>query len=172
MTDLTPKPVSASRTVLSVVALPRDSNHYGSVYGGTVMSLVDQAAYTAAIRHARTSVVTVSVDQLTFLRPIGIGDVITVKASVNYVGRTSLEVGVWVETERLTTGEVEHVGTGYLTMVALDADGHPTPVPPLLLETDDDRRRCCAAQARRREQLARVGRDADCCDLDGGNNVS
>ena len=82
------KSVFASQSVLSVVALPRDSNHYGFVYGGTVMGLVNQAAYAAAIRHARQPVVTVCVDHLTFLRPIRIGNVITVKASVNYVGRT------------------------------------------------------------------------------------
>lgn len=156
-----PKPVSASRTVISVVALPRDSNPYGLVYGGTVMGLVDQAAYAAAIRHARMPVVTVSVDHLTFLRSIGLGDVITVRASVNYVGRTSMEVGVRVETERLATGEVEHVGTGYLTMVALDSAGHPTPVPPLMLETDDDRRRNREACERRHGQLARAGRTTD-----------
>ncbi len=152
------KPVSASRTVISVVALPRDSNHYGFVYGGTVMGLVDQAAYAAAIRHARQTVVTVCVGDITFLKRIYVGDVITVRASVNYVGRTSLEVGVRIETERMRTGEVEHVGSAYVTMVALDADGTPVPVPPLELETDDDRRRCCEAAERRRARLAQLGR--------------
>ncbi|HEX2952258.1 MAG TPA: acyl-CoA thioesterase [Armatimonadota bacterium] len=152
-----PNTVCASRSIISVVALPRDSNHYGYVYGGTVMSLVDQAAYAAAIRHARMPVVTVCVDHLTFLRPIHIGDVITVKASVNYAGRTSMEVGVRIETERLTTGEIEHVGSAYLTMVALDAEGKPTPIPPLQLDTEDDKRRFREAQERRKLQLARVG---------------
>jgi acyl-CoA hydrolase len=153
-----PKPVSASRSVISIVALPRDSNHYGYVYGGTVMGLVDQAAYAAAIRHARQPVVTVCVDHLTFLRPIHVGDVIVVKASVNYVGRTSMEVGVRVEAERMTTGEVEHVGSAYLTMVALDSGGQPAPVPPLMLETPEDSRREQNARQRRALQLARVGR--------------
>jgi len=152
------KPVRKSQSVLSVVALPRDSNHYGFVYGGTVMGLVDQAAYTAAVRHARKAVVTVSVDHLTFLRPIHIGDVITVKASVNYVGRTSMEVGVRIETERLTSGEVEHVGSAYLTMVALDPEGKPTPVPSLLLETEEDERRNREARERHAHQLAQIGR--------------
>jgi len=156
------KPVSASRSVISVVALPRDSNHYGFVYGGTVMGLVDQAAYAAAIRHARMPVVTVCVDHLTLLRSIHIGDVITVQASVNYVGRTSMEVGVCVTTERLATGEVEHVGSAYLTMVALDANSRPTPVPPLQLETAEDHRRFQEAQMRRQQQLARVGRTGQC----------
>ncbi len=158
------KTVEASRSVISVVALPRDSNHYGFVYGGTVMGLVDQAAYAAAIRHARQPVVTVCVDHLTFLRPIHIGDVITVRASVNYAGRTSMEVGVRVETERLETGAIEHVGSAYLTMVALDAQGTPTPVPPLALETTEDHRRFREAQERRTRQLARVGRAAETAD--------
>lgn len=152
------KPVSASCSVISVVALPRDSNHYGYVYGGTVMGLVDQAAYATAVRHARRPVVTVCVEHLTFLRPIHIGDVIVVKASLNYVGRTSMEVGVRVETERMATGIVEHVGSAYLTMVALDADGTPTAIPGLAIETPEDARRFAEAQERRRAQLARVGR--------------
>ena len=155
------KSVSASRSIISVVALPRDSNHYGTVYGGTVMGLVDQASYAAAIRHARRAVVTVAVDHMTFLLPIRIGDVITVKASVNYVGRTSMEIGVRIETERLDTGLVEHAGSAYLTMVAVDAQGKPTPVPPLKLDTDEDRRRFHEAQARRTHQLQRAGRPVE-----------
>ncbi|MHB9025904.1 MAG: acyl-CoA thioesterase [Armatimonadota bacterium] len=153
-----PKPISESRTIISVVAQPRDSNHYGVMHGATIMRLVDEAAYAAATRHARLPVVTVCVDHLTFLRPIHIGDVAVIKASVNYVGRTSMEIGVRIETERLATGEVEHVGSGYLTMVAIDQSGSPIPVPPLLLETDDDRRRHCEAQGRREQQLTRAGR--------------
>lgn len=156
-----PKSVTSSQSIISVVALPRDSNHYGFVYGGTVMGLVDQAAYAAAIRHARQAVVTLCVDHLTLLRPIYIGDVITVKASVNYVGRTSMEVGVRVETERLTSGQVEHVGSAYLTMVSLDVQGKPIPVPPLKLESENDHRRYREAQERRACQLARAGRAAE-----------
>jgi acyl-CoA hydrolase len=154
-----PKPVSASQSVISVVALPRDSNQYGYVYGGTVMSLVDQAAYAAAIRHARQPVVTACVDHLTFLKPIHIGDVITVRAQVNYAGRTSMEVGVRLEAERMHTGEIEHVGSAYLTMVALGPDGTPARVPPLRCETPNDCRRTEEARARRRQQLARAGRE-------------
>lgn len=158
LTEPAPKPVSASRTVISVVALPRDSNHYGFVYGGTVMGLVDQAAYAAAIRHARRTVVTVCVENITFLKRIYVGDVITVRASVNHVGRTSMEVGVRIETERMRTGEIDHVGSAYVTMVALDAEGMPAPVPPLLPETETDRRRQCEAAERRRARLAGLGR--------------
>jgi uncharacterized protein (TIGR00369 family) len=152
------KPVSGSRTVISIVAQPRDSNHYGVVHGATIMRLVDEAAYAAAVRHARLAVVTVSVDHLTFLRPVHIGDVAVIKASVNYVGRTSMEIGVRIETERLATGEVEHVGSGYLTMVAIDQCGCPIPVPPLLLETAEDTRRNQEARERRAQQLTRAGR--------------
>ena len=153
------KPVSASRSIISIVAMSRDANQYGNVFGGMIMGLVDQAAFTAAIRHARTpAVVTVSVDHLTFLRPVRVGDVIIVKASVNYVGTTSMEVGVRVETERLSTGEEEHVVSAYLTMVALDQDGKPTPVPPLLLENDLDHCRHAAAQQRRKLRMQIVGR--------------
>lgn len=127
------------------------------------MSLVDQAAYAAAIRHARVPVVTVCVDHLTFLKHIHIGDVITVRASVNYVGNTSMEVGVRVETERMTTGVVEHVGSAYLTMVALGADGNPTVVSPLITETADEKRRQCEAGERRNYQLSLVGRQTGDC---------
>lgn len=163
------KSVQNSATIISLVALPRDSNHYGYVYGGTVMGLVDQAAYAAAIRHARSTVVTVCMDQMTFLRPIHIGDIITVKATVNYVGRTSIEVGVRIETERLKTGEVEHVGSAYMTMVALDENGKPTNVPELHPETCVEKRRFREAQQRREAQLARIGRkrNDDCIENEG-----
>lgn len=163
------KLVINSATIISLVALPRDSNHYGFVYGGTVMGLVDQAAYAAAIRHARRTVVTVCMDQMTFLRPIYIGDIITVKASVNYVGRTSMEVGVRIETERLKTGEVEHVGSAYITMVALDENGKPCAVPELHPESCVEKRRFHEAQDRRELQLARAGRkrNDDCIENSG-----
>ena len=123
------------------------------------MGLVDQAAYAAAIRHARMPVVTVCVDHLTFLKHIHIGDIITVRASVNYVGHTSMEVGVRVETERMTTGVVEHVGSAYLTMVALGEDGKPASVSPLIVETEDEIRRQKEAQERRAYQLSLVGKN-------------
>ncbi|MEI7831620.1 MAG: acyl-CoA thioesterase [bacterium] len=154
------KKASATQSVISVVALPHDSNQYGYVYGGTVMGLVDQAAYAAAIRHARMPVVTVCVDHLTFLKHIHIGDIITVRASVNYVGHTSMEVGVRVETERMTTGVVEHVGSAYLTMVALGEDGKPASVSPLIVETEDEIRRQNEAQERRAYQLSLVGKNS------------
>ncbi len=127
------------------------------------MSLVDQAAYAAAIRHARVPVVTVCVDHLTFLKHIHIGDVITVRASVNYVGSTSMEVGVRVETERMTTGVVEHVGSAYLTMVALGVDGNPTAVSSLIVETAEEKRRQCEARERRKYQLSLMGRQTGDC---------
>ena len=161
--NLPAKPVSNTRSTISVVALPRDSNHYGVVYGGTVMGLVDQAAYCAAIRHARCAVVTVCVEELTLLRAIHIGDVITVKASVNYVGNTSMIVGVRIETEKMVTGVIEHVGSAYLTMVGIDQDGKPTQIPKLILEDDNDKRRFEEAKMRKLKQLARSGKCEAVC---------
>ncbi len=160
---LSAKPVSNTRSTLSVVALPRDSNHYGVVYGGTVMGLVDQAAYCAAIRHARCAVVTVCVEELSLLRAIHIGDVITVKASVNYVGNTSMIVGVRIETEKMVTGVIEHVGSAYITMVAIDENGKPTKIPKLQLENDDDKRRFEEARQRKMKQLSRSGKCEAVC---------
>ncbi len=157
------KPVSNTRSTISVVALPRDSNHYGVVYGGTVMSLVDQAAYCAAIRHTRCAVVTVCVEELSLLRAIHIGDVITVLASVNYVGNTSMIVGVRIETEKMVTGVIEHVGSAYITMVAIDENGKPTIIPKLILENDIDKRRFEEARMRKLKQLARSGKCEAVC---------
>jgi acyl-CoA hydrolase len=143
-----------------------DANSAGSVHGGTVMKLCDEAAGLAAIKHSRCRVVTAGMDRMTFLEPIEIADLVTFKASVNAVWRTSMEVGVRVEAERPRTGEVRHTSTAYLTMVALDEDGRPVDVPPLLVETDDERRREREAQTRRRNRLAerdeiRRARDAE-----------
>ncbi len=161
--NLLPKPVSNTLSTISVVALPRDTNHYGVVYGGTVMGLVDQAAYCAAIRHARCAVVTVCVEELSLLRAIHIGDVITVKASVNYVGNTSMIVGVRIETEKMVTGEIEHVGSAYITMVAIDENGKPTVIPKLILENDTDKRRFEEAKERKSKQLKRCNKyEAEC----------
>jgi len=144
------KPVSASRAVISVAMLPQDTNPYGSIHGGVILKNMDQAAGIAAMRHCRCNVVTASIDSMSFLTPSLVGELVTFKASVNYVGRTSLEVGVRVESENLLTGKVRHSATAYLTFVALDADRRPTPAAPLLLETDEDRRRNAAALKRRK----------------------
>ena len=148
------KPVKESMTELSEVMQPIHANHYGNVNGGVIMNLVDAAAFVVATRHARTNVVTASIDRMVFKSPVYIGDIIILKAAINYVGRTSMEVGVRIETERLKDGVRVNVGSAYVTMVALDKDGKPTDIPELILETDEDRRRNTEAQKRRAIRLA------------------
>jgi len=133
--------------------MPHMANNLGHVFGGVILSLVDRVAAVAAIRHARQPCVTVSVDRVDFHEPIHLGELVVASASVNYVGRTSMEVGVRIEAEHLVTGERRHTNSCYVTFVAIDADGQPVPVRPLLLETEDDRRRHAAAAARRRLRL-------------------
>lgn len=146
------RPVAASRTVFSQIMLPDDANPAGKVHGGTIAKLVDSAGGVAAMRHCRdhaTTVVTARIDAMNFVRPVNIGDVVTLMASVNDVGNTSLEVGVRVEAENIRTGEVKHVASAYLMFVALDAEGRPTWVPPLIVESPEDSRRQRDARARR-----------------------
>jgi acyl-CoA hydrolase len=143
------KRVADSAITMSQLMLPSDANPSGNVHGGSIMKLVDSAVGVVAMRHCRTRVVTARIDEMSFLKPVFVGNVVTLKASVNDTGRTSLEVGVRVEAEDLTSGEVWHVGSAYLIFVALDAAGNPTTVPPLTVETDTTRRRQAEARARR-----------------------
>ncbi len=143
------KRVGDSTVVMAQVMNPQDANPAGNVHGGVIMKLIDTAAGTVAVRHARSNVVTASIDRLDFLGPVFIGDLVTLKASLTYVGKTSMEVGVRVEAETLLTNEVRHTASAYLTFVALDPQGHPTGVPALILETETDRRRNQEARARR-----------------------
>jgi acyl-CoA hydrolase len=132
-----------------------DTNSTGNVHGGTVMKLADEVAGIAAIRHSRCRVVTGGVDRISFLVPIEQGELVTFAASVNAVWRTSMEVGVRVTAERPRSGAAaRHTNTAYFTMVALDEEGRPTPVPPLLVEGPDEERREREAQVRRRNRLA------------------
>jgi acyl-CoA hydrolase len=133
---------------------PTDANVAGSVHGGAVMRLCDEAAGTAAARHCRRMVVTVAMGRMTFLMPIRIGQLLTFRASVNAVWRTSMEVGVRVEAEDIATGTIEHTNSAYLTMVAIDELGRPVAVSPLHMENDVERRREREAQLRRRSALA------------------
>ncbi len=142
------KPVSASRLVLAQVMTPQDANVYGNVHGGNIMRLADTAAGVVAIRHSGRNCVTASVDRFDFHAPVYVGNLITLRASVNRVGRTSMEVGVRVEAEELRTGRKTHTNSCYVTMVALDTHGKPVRVPRLILETDEDRRRCAEAEIR------------------------
>ncbi|HBY64613.1 MAG TPA: acyl-CoA thioesterase [Solibacterales bacterium] len=144
------RPVRDSMSEYSEIALPNDANPLGNLLGGRVMHLVDMAGALAAIRHARIPVVTASVDYMTFLHPVHIGQLVVLKSVVNRVFTTSMEVGVKVLVEDLQTGQVRHTSSAYLTFVALDKAGKPTRVPPVIPETDEEKRRYEEA-ARRRE---------------------
>ncbi|GAB4255626.1 MAG: acyl-CoA thioesterase [Deferrisomatales bacterium] len=145
--------VSETRVEVAEMMQPHHANPAGNVHGGVVMKMIDDAAGVVAVRHARGNAVTASIDRLDFHAPVYVGNLVVLKASLNCVGRTSMEVGVRVEAEDLRTGEVRHTASGYLTYVALGRDGKPRPVPPLILETDEDRRRCEAGKRRREERI-------------------
>ncbi len=129
--------------------MPGDANHWGNVHGGVIMKLVDTAAGVCSIRHTRRRAVTARIDNMSFLQPVFVGDLVRLKASVNDVGRTSLEVGVRVEAEDLMTGVVRHVSSAYLVFVALDEEDRPTVVPPLIAESEIERNRMSEAKLRR-----------------------
>jgi acyl-CoA hydrolase len=132
-----------------------DANLLGNVHGGEIMKMVDTAAGLAAAKHCRCPVVTVAMDEMSFMEPVYVGDVVTVRAMVNDTGRTSLEVGVRVEAEDVRTGRSVHTSSAYLVFVALDENGVPHPVPPVIAETDEERQRQQEAKLRRQARLAR-----------------
>ena len=148
-----PKPASGSRVTLTQMMEVTDANVAGNVHGGVVMRLVDTAAALAAIRHAGGLAVTVSLDEMTFLEPVHIGDVLTLHAAVNDVGTTSMECGVRVEAENPITGRRVHAASAYLVYVAIDEEGHPRPVAPLLAETETEQRRQREAKLRRTTRM-------------------
>jgi acyl-CoA hydrolase len=131
-----------------------EANLAGNVHGGVIMYLCDEVAGIAAVRHSGTRVVTVAMDRMTFINPVYVGHLVTVKATVNAAWRSSMEVGVRVEAENIRSGEVTHTSTAYLTMVALDEEGKPTPVPAVEPQTPDEQRRAREAQLRRDNRLA------------------
>jgi len=131
-----------------------DANSAGFVHGGIVMKLCDEVAGIAAIRHCRSRVVTAAMDRMTFIQPVNVGELVTCSATVNAAWRTSMEVGVRVQAEDPRSGESRHTSTAYLTMVAVDDEGRPMPVPPLLAETDTEQRREREAELRRQNRLA------------------
>jgi uncharacterized protein (TIGR00369 family) len=148
-----PKPASGSRVTLTQMMEVTDANVAGNVHGGVIMRLVDTAAALAAIRHAGGLAVTVSLDEMTFLEPVHIGDVLTLHAAVNDVGTTSMECGVRVEAENPITGKRVHAASAYLVYVAIDEEGHPRPVAPLLAESDSELRRQREAKLRRTTRM-------------------
>ena len=132
---------------------PNDANTLGTLFGGKVMALVDLAGSLAAVRHARSPIVTASVGYMTFLHPIHIGQLVILRSQVNRVFRTSMEVGVKVFVENLRTREVKHTSSAYLTFVAIDKEGNRVPIVPVIPETDEERRRFEDAGERRRQRL-------------------
>jgi acyl-CoA hydrolase len=148
------KPVRESVSEYFELALPTDANGLGNLLGGKVMHVVDLAGAMAAMRHARRPTVTAAVDSLRFLHPIRINELVALRSSVNRVFHTSMEVGVRVETENLMTGERLHTCSAYLTFVALDENGKPAPIPPVIPETETELRRYKQAGERRENRLA------------------
>ncbi len=153
------KTARESQVVVSQMMTPQDINPAGNVHGGVIMKLIDTAGGLVANRHTRSNTVTASIDRLDFHFPVYVGDLVTFKASLNYAGTTSMEVGVRVEAENVFTGVVRHTASAYLTFVSLDENGKPKPVPPLLLETEDDKRRNLDAKARREVRLRERRKD-------------
>lgn len=153
MTSRPARHVSESSHVSSELIMPQDANILGHVFGGAIMAMVDKAAAVAAFRHARTNCVTASIDRVDFKEPIHVGELVSCHASVNFVGTTSMEVGVRVESEDLISGIRRHTNTCYLTFVAIDRNGRPVPIPQVIPETPEQQRRYAAAQDRRRRRL-------------------
>ena len=145
--------VRESQHETSEIMMPGHANNLGHVFGGVVLAMMDKAAAVAAIRHARASCVTASIDRVDFREPIHLGDLVVMHASVNYVGRTSMEIGVRVEAEDLQTGRRRHTNSCYMTFVAVDRNGRPLEVPDLKPESPDEIRRYQAALERRRRRL-------------------
>ena len=149
-----PRYVRESVSEYAELALPNDTNARGTLLGGKVMHLVDLAGAMAAMRHARSVVVTASIDYMTFLHPVHVGQLVMLRSSVNRVFRTSMEVGVKVFVEDLITGETRHTSSAYLTFVAIDAQGNRITIPQVIPETDVEKRRFEEAARRREERLA------------------
>lgn len=157
-----------SSVLISRIMLPEDANPAGIVHGGVIMKEIDNAAGVAAVRHTRNICVTASIDRLDFHTPAFIGNLITVKACVNFTGNTSMEIGARVETEDLLSGQKSHLASAYLTFVALDDDHRPTPVPPVTPSCPEEKRRFKEAQARRKARLTEKRRE-NACQADSKN---
>jgi len=147
------RPVRHSQQTMTHLTSPLDGNLRGSVFGGVILAAVDRIAYVCATRHAGCPTVTASFDQVDFRSPIEIGEVVTLRASVNFVGRSSMEIGVRVMAESVSGGTARHTNSCYVTMVAVDENGKPTSVPNLILEDEEQHRRFHDAQERRRARL-------------------
>ena len=150
MVKLRGKKVSESEMTTARLMMPTDANVIGNVFGGSIMKYVDEIAAIVAWRHAGTNVVTASIDRMSFYAPVYIGNLLILKAAVNYVGTTSMEIGVRIEAVDPSTRKGTHTSSCYLTYVALDSKGEPTPIPPLIPTTAEERRRFKEGLARRK----------------------
>ena len=149
------KRVRDSAMVVARWMMPSDANPYGNVFAGAIMRYIDEVAAMVAMKHAERNVVCAHADEVDFFEPVHIGELLVLKASVNHVGRTSMEVGVRVEAENPVKGTRRHVASAYLVMVALDENGRPTEVPDIIPETEEEKRRYREAEERRKARLAR-----------------
>jgi acyl-CoA hydrolase len=156
MPRLASKKPSDSAMTTARLMMPTDANILGNVFGGAIMRYMDEVAAIVAWKHAGTNAVTASIDRMNFYAPVFVGNVLILKASVNYVGRTSMEVGVRIEAQNPESGKTTHTGSCYLTYVAIDGKGRPTRIPKLLPQTADERRRFKQALARRKLREAEV----------------
>lgn len=147
---------SESEITTARLMMPTDANVLGNVFGGAIMRYMDEIAAIVAWRHAGKNVVTASIDRMNFYAPVFVGNLLIMKATVNYVGTTSMEIGVRIEAQDPTTRKGTHTGSCYLTYVALDERGKPTPISPLIVATPDERRRFKEARARRRLREAEI----------------
>lgn len=148
------KTVAESATILSEVMMPLDANHYGSIHGGVILKLADEAAFVAATKHARKNVVVASMDHIEFKHPVGIGDLLVLSSSIYHVGKTSMDVEVKISAEKIKQGRIVDVGSAYLTMVALDEKGRPSKVPGLILKTKEEIKKNRELKLRRERRLA------------------
>jgi uncharacterized protein (TIGR00369 family) len=155
-----PRPVKQSQTTITELMIPSYANFGGKIHGGILLSMMDKVAYACASKHAGTYCVTVSVDKVEFLQPVEVGELVSLKASVNYVGRTSLIVGIRVESENVKTGMIKHTNSCFFTMVAKDDNNKPSEVPALILEDNEDVKRFIEAM-RVREIKEKVREEMD-----------
>ncbi len=147
------KKVSESSITVVQQMNQMDANLAGNVHGGVIMKLIDNTAGIVGVKHTGGNMVTASIDRIDFHSPVFVGDLLRVSASINYVGKTSMEIGVRVEAENVVSGEVRHTGSAYLTFVSLDEKFKPKQIPPIILETEDEKRRNCEAQERKKLRL-------------------
>jgi acyl-CoA hydrolase len=147
--EVKPKSIKSSQTTITELMIPSYANFGGKIHGGIILSLMDKVAYACSAKHASGYCVTVAIDNVAFKAPVNVGELVHLKASVNYVGNSSMVIGIRVDTENVETGEIKHTNTSYFTMVAKDKEGNPRQVPPLLLESVEEIRRFMEAIKRR-----------------------